>query len=191
MADARHRFIPTQQSPSSRTAVRRAAAPFFRTGTAWAVVLGAAVLIMRPFFAPSGDLSARFTERRAQFEQLRDMLLAEPSVTSVGPDNVREYWLFDGRWSSPRHPGKFLSRADVLEAVALPPSRYEAYLDLLKSVGGYRAAQSGGGARVAIHLFPSSKAEGEASRVVYSPGAAVPKRAQPLGDGWYLETDKR
>lgn len=197
MADARHRFVPTEQSSTqARAATRRAASssPFLRTGTAWALVLGAAFLIARPFFAPgAADAGTRFTRHQVQFQLIKDMLLAEPAVTSVGADNVREYWLFDGRWSSPRRPGKFLSRADMLEAVALTPARYDAYLDLLKTVGAYRAAQSGAGdgRRVTIHLLPSSKNDGETARLVYSPGAVAPKRAQPLGGDWYLETERR
>src|SRR5262245_10544674 len=117
MADARHRFVPT--SPVPAKAARSAAAPasrVLRAGTAWALVLGVVALLSRPLWQPSagGDLAALFARQRPRFELLKDMLLAEPLATSVGADNVREYWLFDGRWSSPRRPGRYLSRADML-----------------------------------------------------------------------------
>lgn len=198
MADARHRFVPTAPAPTR--ALRRSAPPgaakAARAGTAWALVLGVAVLLGRPLFMPpgGGDAAARFASQHPRFNLIKDMLLAEPTVTSVGADNVREYWLFDGRWSSPRLPGRFLSRADMLEAVGLAPVRYEAYLDILKSLGAFRAARSGSGpaGRVTVHMLPSSKGEASSTRVVHVPaGATVSRHSVPLGEGWYIETDGR
>jgi hypothetical protein len=155
------------------------------------LALGTAAFLAIPFFhsTDAGNSRARFFERQIQFRLLKDMLLAEPSVTSVGPDNVREFWFFDGRWSSPRRPGLFLSREEMLKAVDLSPRRYDAYLDLLKTVGGYRAVRSGPGlhGRVAVQMFAPAK---EApSRVVYDPALGASKRSTSLGGGWFLETD--
>jgi hypothetical protein len=193
MADVRHSFVPTASSPAARTAKRRSP-PVLRAGAAWALVLGAGVLLVRPFLkpAPLGDLTARFSMHRSQFQLLSDMLVAEPSVTSVGADNVREYWLFDGRWSSPRTPGRFLSRSQMLEQVGMPPARYEAYLDLLKSLGAYRAVRSsaptGRAPRIILHMLPS--ADGPSPRLVHDP-ARPPAAGTPLGDGWYAEAEAK
>ncbi len=194
MADARHRFVPTAETPA-RTRASRAAG--VRSPSGWllgAAFLGAGALLV-PSFRSKGDpdARARFAAHRVQFQLLRDMLLNEPSVTSVGADNVREFWLFDGRWSSPRRPGDFLSRAEMLEAVDLAPRRYETYLDLLKTVGAYRAVRSGSSKnrRVVVHLLPSSKTDSPAPRVVYNAKGETPPgaRAVPLEEGWSLEFD--
>jgi hypothetical protein len=189
MADTRHRFVSTEAAPARVLRRRPAAAPFLRFGAAWAVLLAAAVLVARPFLSRSPqDAGLRFAERHSQFRLLKDMLLAEPSVASVGVDNVREYWLFDGRWSSPRRPGQALSRADMLETVALSPSRYDAYLDLLKSVGAYRAVRTGTDpkAKVIVYLLPGPRGAGD--RLVHDPSpAARGARRTGLGDGWFLE----
>jgi hypothetical protein len=191
MADARHRFVPTQEA-----AVRPARAAARRSGSGWfvgAAVLAAGVVLL-PSFRAKGDpdARARFSAHRAQFQLLKDMMLNEPSVTSVGPDNVREFWFFDRRWSSPRQPGRSMNRAEMLEAAGLAPERYDAYLELLKSVGGYRAVRSGAARsrRVTIHIFPSKETGGPSAQVVWNAASAKPSvTGEPLGDGWSLEFD--
>jgi hypothetical protein len=184
---ARHRFVPTQRSAERRAPSRS----LIRAGTAWAVVLAAVVLVARPFLESSGvaDASSRFVSSRGQFRLIKDMLLSEPTLTSVGIDNVREYWLFDGRWSSPRAPGRFLTRDGMLTAVGLSSTRYDSYLSLLKSVGAHRAVRAGSGrdGRVTVHLVPTSR--GAASRVVFDPLRSRAVGGTALDDGWYLDVD--
>jgi hypothetical protein len=198
MADARHRFVPTPAPAGAARTTAPARAARRRSPSGWllaAAFAGAGTLLLPSFRSSPGDpdARARFAAHRVQFQLIRDMLLNEPSVTSVGDDNVREYWLFDGRWSSPRRPGESLTRSEMLKAVDLSPKRYESYLDLLKSVGAYRAVRSGAAKnkRVVIHLLPTSKTDGPAPRVVYNAKGETPPgaRATPLEDGWALEFD--
>jgi hypothetical protein len=192
MADARHRFLPSKRLAGSRTARSKTASGFsLRSGAAWTLALAAAVYLARPLFSPppSDDPRTGFAARGADFRALKDMIAAEPSVTSVGPDNLREYWLFDGRWSSPRRPGAFLTRAEMLKEVGMPADRFETYLSLLKSVGAYRVARTGDGkgVRVVVRMLPNRA--GTSARLVFDAAGGSTGRSSPLGDHWFLEME--
>jgi hypothetical protein len=192
MADARHRFLPSKRLTGARAPRRTAASVFsVRSGVAWTLALAAAFYLVRPLFSSSVSDNPRthFASRGADFRTLKDMITAETSVTSVGPDNLREYWLFDGRWSSPRRPGAFLTRREMLKEVGMPPDRYEDYLSLLKSVGAYRVARTGNSpdVRVVVRMLPNRG--GTSTRLVYDIAGANTGRSSHLGEHWYLEPE--
>jgi hypothetical protein len=84
-------------------------------------------------------------------------MAVEPSLDSVGVDNVEDFWFFDGRWTASGNRFLAYTRAEMLEAVGLSPARYHAYLDLLGKVHAYRVVrQSARGVplRGSIFLFP-------------------------------------
>jgi hypothetical protein len=184
MAETRHRFVPTPRTGASVRTARRRGFPRVLTLT---VTAAAAAFLWPLFRAPMPDASRlHFESRRPALDRLKTLLLSEPTVFSVGPDNVREYWLFDGQWTSPKRPGQPLSRDQMLRAVGLSADRYEDYLTLLSVAGAYRAVRGGEGysRRVVVYLLP---AFGQPSaRVVFEEEGAATGRAV-LGDGWFVE----
>jgi hypothetical protein len=129
-------------------------------------------------------------------------MAVEPSLDSVGVDNVEDFWFFDGRWTASGNRFLAYTRAEMLEAVGLSPARYHAYLDLLGKVHAYRVVrQSARGVplRGSIFLFPRlSDSRGADPVIIFSERAPEPllpleraRRARQtayarLDDGWYV-----
>jgi hypothetical protein len=130
------------------------------------------------------------------------MISSEPSLTSVGIDNVGDYWLFDGQWTASHRRFVTYSRTEMLESVNLSEQRYKDYLLRLGRVGAYRVARqrlSGTGARGTIFLLPTPGHRGTKTNIIFSsqppepllPWDAARQSARPafaeLDHGWYVE----
>jgi hypothetical protein len=155
------------------------------------------------FRAPSNfDVAAHFQRHQAEFGQLRNMILSEPAITTVGLDHVGDYWLFNGRWMAPGNRFITFRREEMLESVGLSPERHRAYLELLEKTQAYgvsRWTSRGHGRGGRIALFPGNA--GSARRpvpvILFSEVPPEPLRsldkarssAGPayarLADGWY------
>jgi len=148
------------------------------------------------------DLRARFREHSAQFLRLRSMILEEPAVSSVGDDNVGDFWLDRGEWTTHEPPYRSLTQAEMLQAVGLAQGRYQEYLDLLDAVGAYRVTKRSNG-EMTVCIFRSGLvSSGINKNVVYSPhpppsmvtntdsyvaGKHKATVYAELGEGWYIE----
>lgn len=171
-----------------------------------AAAAGVAYFLL-PFRSSGADqLRRHFTARRTDFVRLRDMIAAEPSLASIGVDNVGEYWLFDGSWTASDRRFVAYSRREMLEAAGLPSERYERYLALLGRVGAYRVARQnvlGAPLRGTVFLFPDPQGRGPVTNIVFSQRPPEPllawdaaeRNARPtyasLDDGWYVEFRRR
>lgn len=193
-----------------RSTPRPVVRPRRRTATAAAMVvaggLGAFFLLGRP---PSdAGLERRFLAHRADLERLRDMILAEPVVSSVGVDNVGDYWLFDGRWVAAGNRFATFDRREMLESTGLSEERHRDYLAALSAARAYRVLRKpsvGTGRWGRVVLFPPAKGKGarRAPTFVFSerpPEPLLPfEKAQRshgtayarLADGWYAEFSHR
>lgn len=183
-----------------------------RATTATATLAAIAVCLGVGFFlgrAPSdADIERRFTAHQVELERLRDMILAEPVVTSVGVDNVGDYWLFDGRWVAAGNRFATFDRREMLEATGLSEERHRDYLAALSAARAYRVLRKptvGTGRWGRVVLFPPAKGETarRAPTFVFSERPPEPllsfDKAQRshgtayarLADGWYAEFSHR
>ncbi|TXH27317.1 MAG: hypothetical protein E6Q99_03590 [Elusimicrobia bacterium] len=195
-------FFKSSPRPAPKTRSRVAAA--------WAVIAAAGALAGWALWRVPGDasLEKRFTDHRVEFERLRDMILAEPVVASVGVDNVGDYWLFDGRWVAAGNRFTTFDRSEMLEATGLSEERHRDYLAALSAARAYRVLRkstAGAGRWGRVVLFPPSQGAfprrvptfvfaekppephlplDKASR---AHGTASPR----LADGWYVEFSNR
>lgn len=203
---ARH-FFRSSRSPRTRTAppVLRL---WGRTAVVGAVVAFSVVALRHVRARPEESMARHFARHRADFERLRDLISAEPALTSVGLDHVGDYALFDGRWLAPGNRFRAVSRAEMLAAVGLSSERYQTYRDALARAQAHRVFRRSteGGARWSrIALFPMGGNPDGATRssLVYSeqpPGPLLTldrARRSPatsyarLDDGWYIEYSRR
>ena len=160
--------------------------------------------------APSdASLRAVFDAHEAKFNALRDMIFSEPSLQSIGDDNVRNFWLSRGKWErSPDPHHRRYSEKEMLEQVGLDEDRYRTYRSLLKSVGAYRVKKGGnykeGVMAVCIYRAGLSISGGEEKKIVYLPEPAEPEWivedtgahreeiregrvwGSAIRDGWYI-----
>lgn len=187
-------------------------APRVRPSASVATVAVIAACVGIGFFfgrAPSdAGMERRFATHRVELERLRDMILAEPVVNSVGVDNVGDYWFFDGRWVAAGNRFATFDRREMLEATGLSEERHRAYLSALSAARAYRVLRkptAGTGRWGRVVLFPPAK--GEVSRraptFVFSERPPEPllslEKAQRshgtayarLADGWYAEFSHR
>jgi hypothetical protein len=193
---------------SSRPPARPKTAPraWKRTVLALGGAAGAYVLLSPLFQTTSSSLEDHFQVHRADFDQLRDMMISEPSLESVGVENVGDYWLFDGRWTAPGRRFAAYSRAEMLAATGLSAERYQAYLDLLGRARAYRVARQGGGRdslKGSVFLLPNAGEDPVPGVIVFAerpPEPLLPlaqaRRARGpayarLDDGWYREFNPR
>lgn len=154
------------------------------------------------------SLEKRFIAHRADFERLRDMILSEPVVTSVGVDNVGDYWLFDGRWVAAGNRFTTFARSEMLEATGLSEERHRDYLSALSAARAYRVLRKpavGTGRWGRVVLFPP--AQGTFPRrgptFVFAenppePLLSIDKASRAhgtayarLAEGWYAEFSNR
>lgn len=134
------------------------------------------------------------------------MVAEEPSVTSIGVDNVGSFWLFDGSWTASDRRFVAYSRREMLEAAGLSPERYERYLTLLGRAGAYRVTRQsvfGSPLRGTVFLFPDPQGRGPVTHIVFSERTpdpllsweAAPRSPRPayaaLEEGWYVEFRRR
>lgn len=77
------------------------------------------------------QVKALFTAHEAEFIQLRDMLLSEPIIKSIGEDEVGDFSLFEGKW---RKSGMECTFEDMLRETGLSVARYQHYISLLQSI---------------------------------------------------------
>lgn len=192
--------------PTPRRAPRVRPRAATATGVLIAACVGLGLFLRR---APSDvGMERRFVAHRVELERLRDMILAEPVVTSVGVDNVGDYWFFDGRWVAAGNRFATFDRREMLEATGLSEERHRDYLAALSAARAYRVLRkptAGTGRWGRVVLFPPAK--GEAARraptFVFSERPPEPllsfDKAQRshgtayarLADGWYAEFSHR
>jgi hypothetical protein len=54
---------------------------------------------------PSGaDIQKIFNEHHTELNKLKDMIISETDVLAIGNDNVGEFWLSQGRWTTHKPP---------------------------------------------------------------------------------------
>jgi hypothetical protein len=137
------------------------------------------------------DLVSIFVKNKAVFVELRELILEEVSLSSIGDDNVGGFWLSGEEWINHQSPYKRYTRQEMLDLVSLSPERYEKYLDLLHLVGGYRVSKELSEGRVVIHIFKSGGVSSEtAVNIVYfcsTPKFLLDAEYVEIGDGWYVE----
>ncbi len=174
------------------------------------VLFAMGLLSISEFLGPSkgqgrpsdASLMVLFEEHEEKFTQLRDMILSEADILSIGNDNVGPFWLYDRGWVRSDNSDRSLSEQEMLEYVGLETERYCVYLDLLRSVGGYRVTKRTGGldeGEVGIHIFRAGLAvSGDTKGILYSPAVPMPivpdtadeasrrKRYSVIRDGWYV-----
>lgn len=173
-----------------------------RAVVAFSAVAGALYFLLGPANPSDQRIKQHFQTHRADFVRLQGMISTEPTLTSVGVDNVGDYWLYDGQWTASHRKFVTYSRNEMLESVNLPPERYEDYLDRLGRVGAYRVARqrvSPHGSRGTIFLLPQNGHRTLKTNIVFSstppepllPWAAARDSARPsfaeLEPGWYVE----
>jgi hypothetical protein len=148
------------------------------------------------------SLQDDFKRNLSKFEALRDMIINEPEITSIGNDNVEDFWLNHGKWTTHSPPYTKYSEEDMLNLVGLSKERYNTYLGLLEAVGGYRVTKEWG--MVIIHIYRSGNvSSGITKNIVFSQESPSPvvdeavldKNALDIYylriiDNWYLEVER-
>ena len=132
------------------------------------------VLYRKVTYIPTNqELTARFQEHKSEFILLRDMILEEEELLSVGSDNVGDFWFDRGEWTTHKPPYKNYSKQEMLEAVGLSEERYNEYLNLLDKVGAYRVSKQdtqSSNKEVYFGIYRSGIVpSGRTKGVVYSP----------------------
>jgi len=116
-----------------------------------------------------GSLREVFSAHKADFLALRDMILAEPRLHSVGDDNVGAYWRYGQTWHDSQ--GSPVREGEMLRRVGLAETRYSVYLQRLKRVGAYRVTTQGGEVgtgEAAIHVYRAGMGiSGEGKDIVF------------------------
>ncbi len=143
-------------------------------------------------------MKALFSERRSEFMALRDMMLSETNIFSVGDDNVNHFYLHHGMW---QHDSDFCTEEQMLKTTGLSPERYRTYLELLSSVGAYRVVGKGIWGRseeqVAIHIYREGLGvSGQTKNIIFSPipphnrydmNGRLRVSYSKIEDGWFIE----
>jgi len=83
----------------------------------------------------------RFQKHKSEFVLLRDMILDDEEFLSVENDNVGDFWLSHGKWTTYKPPYENYSKQKMLETVGLSEGRYDEYLKLLDEVGAYTVSR--------------------------------------------------
>lgn len=140
----------------------------------WKHVLTDVLLVIMIFLASctrsprDAEVRELFQEHRSEFIDLRDMILTESVIFSIGNDNVGDFWLSNDKWTNHNPPYIFYTEAEMLSLVDLSEERYHRYLELLDSVGGYRVTKNISNEQVAIYLFRRGiVSSGETVNIVY------------------------
>ncbi len=129
--------------------------------------------------SPADDALIRhFQENRSSYEDLRNLLTADPMLAEVGTSGVQTL-------DSPRP--------------ATPPTadisteRYQQYMDLLQKAGGFRVSRSpGSDPTVCIGVLARGRIGGTRHEDICwhdQPPAKGVFTVKPIESGWYLERD--
>jgi len=205
-----------QQKPVEKTKPKR----LVRILLAY-VVLGAAVVVgmcvvMRDFWPlgffsdfrpPPSDTSLRtlYQAHQSEFAKLRDMILVEPELLSIGDDNVGKFWLIGRTWRTDG-TGTY-TETEMLSRAGLSRERYRTYLKLLQAVGGFRVSRDSGSGQVTVCIARAGVVPaGYVKSIVFSPALPTPIVGDTeaharttsegicyttIGGNWYIEYDWR
>lgn len=137
------------------------------------------------------DLTDKFVQNESFFVQLRDLIQEGEYLTSVGYDNVGDFWLAGKEWINHQPPYDRYTQQEMLNLVGLSAERYEQYLNLLDLIGGYRVSKEPSEGRIVIHISKSGRASsGTALNIVYYSSTPIflsYATYTEIGDGWYIE----
>ncbi len=77
------------------------------------------------------EVKSLFSANEVKFNLLRDMLLSEPIIKSIGEDEVGDFSCFKGQW---RKSGRECTFDDVLNETGLSTARYQQYMNGLHAI---------------------------------------------------------
>ena len=152
--------------------------------------------IYHDFFSlPPTDASLRelFETHEAEFNKLRDMILAEKKIGAVDASYVWTYYFSNRMW----HVGGRYSQEEMLERGLMDAERYREYLALLKSIGASNVSKGWEEGQVEIEIYLASVFVYSVSKdIVYLPepprrivdetGHESGRLFSVIRDGWYI-----
>ena len=146
-----------------------------------------------------------FDEHYSELGELKDMIISETDILAIGYDNVGDFWLDQGRWTTHKPPYTSYTEDEMLHLVGLAQERYHKYLQLIESVNGYRITKSISNKRISIHLSRvGNVSSGQTVNIVFlldAPALLVNDTEKNANDNsrvwysrlegnWYIEREK-
>jgi hypothetical protein len=133
--------------------------------------------------ASDAQLRARFRDQRADFEALRDALIANPRVRQIRVDSFDEPYLCDWRYGCVHWIDREPTPADLERTLGLPIASGKAVMRALHATGAHAVARDGDGVEIWMRLagiIPS----GSTKSIVWS----KTERAPLVGDTDRVDT---
>jgi hypothetical protein len=123
-------------------------------------------------YSSDREIIAMYNQNKEVIYELKSLILEE-DISSIGDDNVGDYWFHNNRWTTHKPPYEKSLETEMLVKVGLSENRYDYNLGLLKELEAYRITKTIEGDKIIsinIHLHRTSIVTSNRTiSIVYSP----------------------